>query len=93
MEFDYIIIGAGSVGCVLANRLTKDGKSTALRLEAGGDRTSRASTGYGDRCRRGCTGRRGKFAGSSRSICAISMHAAGINLLVDQTDGQVARRP
>jgi choline dehydrogenase len=35
-EFDYLIIGAGSAGCVLANRLTEDGKHTALVLEFGG---------------------------------------------------------
>ena len=35
-EFDYVIVGAGSAGCVLANRLTKDRGSNVLLIEAGG---------------------------------------------------------
>ena len=34
-RFDYIIIGAGSAGCVLANRLSKDKKNTVCVLESG----------------------------------------------------------
>ena len=34
--FDYVIVGAGSAGCVLADRLSQDGRSTVLVLEYGG---------------------------------------------------------
>ena len=35
-EFDYVIVGAGTAGCVLANRLTEDADVSVLLIEAGG---------------------------------------------------------
>ena len=48
--FDYIIVGAGSAGCVLANRLSAGGKYQVLLLEAGGSDRSpliQVPLGYG----------------------------------------------
>ncbi|MGM0785899.1 MAG: GMC family oxidoreductase [Pseudomonadota bacterium] len=35
-KYDYVIVGGGTAGCILANRLTEDGKYSVLLLEAGG---------------------------------------------------------
>lgn len=36
MQADYVIVGAGSAGCVLANRLTEDPGTRVVLIEAGG---------------------------------------------------------
>jgi choline dehydrogenase len=36
-RFDYVIVGGGTAGCILANRLTASGKHRVLMLEAGGE--------------------------------------------------------
>ncbi|MEC9153091.1 MAG: GMC family oxidoreductase N-terminal domain-containing protein, partial [Pseudomonadota bacterium] len=36
-RFDYVVVGAGSAGCVLANRLSENGRNTVAVIEGGGN--------------------------------------------------------
>ena len=49
-DFDYLILGGGTAGCILANRLTESGRHRVLLVEAGGEPRSpfiRVPAGFG----------------------------------------------
>jgi choline dehydrogenase-like flavoprotein len=56
VDFDYVIVGAGAVGCVLANRLSEDPDNQVLLLECGGGDTNPMLLGNlsGSRMTSGC---------------------------------------
>ena len=51
-DFDYVIVGAGSAGCLLANRLSADADQRVLLLEAGGTDDLERALALGERAQR-----------------------------------------
>jgi len=51
VDFDYVMVGAGAVGCVLANRLSEDPDSQVLLLDYGGGDTKPHAPGQSGRSR------------------------------------------